>query len=181
MTTITSRWPTVLYALVDTLRARTGYRAPETGDPETEVLVLDGREWQMTADLGNEYVIVGGRFDDTTRSGAIAQDWGPIGARARDEEGAVLCQAVAQLGGVGFTTAGLAVNVPQDTWRSLTLGAFAIVGGVEDVLRLDPSLAITGVPHMECDLRVVEDPDRYFTPTGAVVAVTFSVRYKTRI
>lgn len=177
----TTRWPTVLYALLDTLRAQPGYRSPGADVPESLVLVLDGPEWEMTADTGDLYLVVGGSIDDESTSGDARQKWGPIGGRPRDDEGTVLCQAVAQLGGLSLPDASLAGSVPQDTWRSLTASAFAMIATVENILRADPALGITGVQRMVAELGSVDAPHRYFTDTGAVVSILFGVDYKTRI
>ena len=176
-----TRWPVVLYALVDTMRAMTGFRSPGADASESLVLVLDGPEWEMTADTGDVYLTVGGVIDDETTSGDAHQTLAVMGTRARDEDGTVWCQAVAQLGGVLFDDGGLAVSVPQETWRTLTTTCFAIVGAVETACRVDPSLGITGTPFIVCEIGVVQAPHRYFTDTGAVVSVVFGIDYRARI
>jgi len=180
-----SQWPVVLYALVDLLRAQSGFRAPltpSTTSSESSVLVLDGPEHMLTADQGALLLVIGGSIDDPKASGNAQQANGPIGNRARDETGTVLCQAIAQIGGVNLSVPRLATSVPQDTWRSLTLAAFAIVGTVEDVLRLDPTAGITTpLRRMECQVGQIDAPDRYLTSTGGAVSVLFGIDYLTRI
>jgi hypothetical protein len=176
-----TRWPVVLYALVDVMRATTGFRAPGADVSESLVLVLDGPEFQMTADTGDVYLMVGGVIDDETTSGDAGQNLAVMGTRARDEDGTVWCQAVAQLGGVFLQDSGLAVGVPQDTWRTLTATCFAVVGAVETACRTDPGLGIAGTPFIVCEIGRVEAPRRYFTDSGAVVSCVFGVDYRARI
>ena len=110
-----TRWPVVLYALVDTMRATTGFRAPSATASDSLVSVFDGPEPDMTADTGTAYLVVGGTIDDDTTSGDAQQALAVMGTRARNEDGTVWCQAVAQLGGVGLTDVGISQSIPQDT------------------------------------------------------------------
>ena len=120
-------------------------------------------------------------FQGDTTSGDAQQALAVMGTRARNEDGTVWCQAVAQLGGVGLTDVGISQSIPQDTWRSLTTAAFAIVGAVETACRTDPSLGIAGTPFIVCEIGTVQAPHRYFTELGAVCSVVFGVDYRARI
>jgi len=177
-----TRWWTVKNRLVDRMRATTGFRSPGEDGDEDLALLYDGREWQMTGDYSPAYLVIGGsieRDDD----GTLGQDWGPIGGRARDEGGRIVCNAIAERGDIVFDDEGLATNVPQDTWRTLGATCEAIVNALEANIRSDPALGFTsadGFPYLTTQIDGVE-PRSYFTPTGAVVSAVVVVTYSTRI
>lgn len=168
-----SMWPDVVAALVDSLRAKTGYRTPgDDADPEA-VLVLDGPEVGLTGDEAARYVVVGGTFEGDADHGDSGQSIAVLGSYERDEEGMVICQVVARNGGI---------DVPGtvDTIRTLRAAAFGVLADVELLLRDSPTLGLTAK-------RMVVQVDRV-TPRqfetedgGAVVAIEFVVQYQARI
>lgn len=175
----TTRWAAVVDALVDRMRAKTGYRTPAADGVDTSgVLVLDGPEIDMTADDCDRFLIIGGTIEDESE-GVSGQSFATIGARARDEEADVICNAVAQIGGVELPDS--QILVPRDTVRSLRAQAFAILADVEAELRLSPELGFTGIPRMLAQIGDRMTPRQYLTETGAVCSLVFTVHYTTRI
>lgn len=175
-----TRWPDVVNALIDRMRATAGYRTPAAdGVDLSKVLVLDGPEVEMTGDIdADRFLIVGGTIEDE-QEGLSGQSFATIGARARDEEGDVICNAVAQLGGVELPDSGIAV--PRDTVRSLRTAAFGILADVENELRVNPDLGFVGVPRMLAQIGDRMTPRQYLTDGGAVCSLVFAVHYTTRI
>jgi hypothetical protein len=176
----TSRWAAVVNALIDTMRATSGYRAPGADGLESLIPVFDGPEWEMSDDNAQTFLIIGGTVE-TDEAGAAQQAFGPIGNRARDESGNVMCNAVAQLGNVNLKDSALDSTVTQDTWRTLRATAFGIAGAVEDALRADPSIGITNVPRMLAQIGSTFEPKQYLADRGAFVSLVFTVDYDTRI
>lgn len=176
----TSRWAEVTDALVTVMRAVTGYRTPGADADESLIIVFDGPEWLMSDDPGNQFLIIGGNIEDD-QNGLAGQAFGPIGNRARDEAGSIVCNAVAQLGGIFLPDGSLASSVPRDTWSTLRAAAFANMGAVESALRSDPTLALSTLPRLIVQIGESIVPRQYMTDGGAVVSIVFTVTYDTRI
>ena len=134
----------------------------------------------MAGDPGPAFLVIGGSIEDDA-TGDSGQVYATIGNRTRDENGSVMCNAVAQLGGVNLTDPDLISNVPQDTWKTLRATTFAIMASLEGAIRTDPTLGISNVPRMEITMGTRIVPRQYLTEHGAVVSVTFAVDYVTRI
>ena len=151
----------VIPALLDALVAQAPAYMP------AGVLVLDGAG--LTEDPSN-FLIVGisdlDVGDDLGEAAEAAHEWVGLGNKARDQKGNVWCVAQAVSGDGVLKTA-------RDA-------AYAIVAGVENLLRANPTLGvITGgwVRHGTAE-RFQQD---YTTDQGAVARVTFQIYFIARL
>ena len=115
-----------------------------------------------------QFVVIGVP-DPTDESAATSassqQQWGPIGNRARDEEGDVFCVANVTNGDGSASAARASLK--------------AILTAVESLLRTDPTL---GVPTLlwtsyGTSTDLMQDQD----DLGALAMLTFSIHYRARI
>lgn len=148
----TSRLPAVIDALVSILTPAL-----------SNVTVYDGPVPSSLA--ATRVLAVGSTVDDEDIAGDVAQEWRGIGAKAKQEDGAVLCTAIAQEGTTDVKT--------------LRDACYDIVSTVEDTLRADVTLGGVVTPgwaHVTAgSLRQTQTSD------GLVVRVNFTVSYETRI
>jgi hypothetical protein len=178
-----SRWPAVVKALVDLLYARPGYRAAgDDAGNQDDVLVLDGPEVELTADLADRFILIGSTLDvDGDDQGETSQTLATVSAGQNfDETGTVVCQAVAQTGSLELAHPGV-LTADRTTMRWLTARAFAIFDDVIDITKATPGLGIDA-PRIHVQRRGRVIPRRYQTDTGgAVVTVEFTIGYDTRL
>lgn len=178
-----SRWPAVVDALVDLLHARPGYRAAgeDDADPD-DVLVLDGPELELTADLADRCILIGSTLDvDGDDQGEASQTLATVSAGQNfDEAGSVVCQALAQTGRLELAHPGV-LAADRTTMRWLRARAFAIFDDVVEVTKLTPGLGIDA-PRMHVQRRGRVIPRQYQTELGgAVVTVEFTIMFDTRL
>jgi len=134
---------------------------------------LDGPEISLTADDAPVYLIIGGSYEDEDDHGDAGQVIATLGSRQRDEEGTVVCQAVAQSGGIDLPDG-------PETLRALRQSAFKVLGDVAVLLRENPTLGITA-PRMVAEMGAIV-PHQFLTETGgSVVVIDFRVTYIGRI
>lgn len=161
----TTRLPYVIDALVDGLRALTGYRAPDeaSGTP-----VFDGPEYAITGDMPVTWVAVGWSGDpDAPQTGADGgQVIASLGNRSREETGLVRMRVVSQAG--------------DRDMKARRDAAFAVMADVENLVRTDPLIGLDPVW-----MREAEIGDRYTIQQefaeGPVCIVDFAVTYRARI
>lgn len=177
----TSVWASTVDALVDLMRAQTGFRAPGADADEALVLVCDGPEIAMTGDGADRLLVIGGSIEPDDEPGIAGQSRATAtGARSRDENGAITCSAIAQTGGLELPDASRVV--PPPTVRSLRADAFAVLATVETVLRANPTLGFTSLQHMDVQIGSRMAVQQYLTDDGgAVCSVVFSIDYSARI
>lgn len=176
-----SRWPQVVDALVDTMRALPGYRTPATEADPDSVLVLDGLEIDLTADGAPVALVIGGRTDtsDTADIGLAGQSLATLGpGQTRDDDGMIVCQVVVQAGALELLDPG--VTVARNTLRLMRSLAFSVLDEVDTALRAAPTLGITA-PRMLARIGDRIEPQQFQTVAGPVILLTFRVTYSTRI
>jgi hypothetical protein len=159
----TTRWATVIDALLAAVRAKPGYRSPNdiAGIP-----VYDSVELLASEDRPTRYLVIGvSDPDGSDESGTATQSPATAGKVARDEVGVLRCWAVCQIGDV----------LPA----SARLSAIADMATVEDVLRTDPTLGLV-TPRMFAQIgdRIQV---RQYLAGGSVCQIEFTVEYATRI
>jgi hypothetical protein len=159
----TTRWATVVDALLAATRAKPGYRSPTdiTGIP-----VYDSVELLASEDRPTRYLVIGvSDPDGEDESGTAAQAPATAGKVARDEIGIIRCWAVCQIGDVSPSLARLSAVTDMAT--------------VEDVLRTDPTLGLI-TPRMFAQIgdRIAF---RQYLAGGSVCQIEFTVEYATRI
>lgn len=150
---------TALPALIDALVA-----AAKTALPN--VLVYDG--FGVDAEPGKKYLMVG--VDDVDAKGASwaatsEQEWANANNTSRDEEGVVVCAA-------------LAWNGDSDP-KAARDAAFAVVAAVENLCRTNPSLGVATLLWTSAGHRLQLTQDQ--GEAGAVAVVVFHIRYRARI
>lgn len=149
----------VVPALIDALVAQGKTALPG-------VLVYDG--FGVTADPGTKYLMVGVDDVDTRDAafGATAeQTWANANHTARDEEGLIVCAA-------------LAWNGDSDP-KAARDGAFSVVAAVENMCRATPSLGLANLLWTSCGGRIQLSQNQ--TEAGATAVVIFQVHYRARI
>lgn len=133
MSIITSRWPTVLDALITQLRALSGHRDPESTSVLTGIPIFDGPQYGIMSDRAATWWSVGwsGDPDAPEDAGDVTQDIGPLNpvVRPRDEVGLIQCRIVTQTGDRGRMKAA----------RDAT---FTELGLLEVLLRSTPTLGL---------------------------------------
>lgn len=166
-----SRWHEVSLALLTAWRALPGYCTP--AEEYTGLIpVYDGIDWQLVRTGGpRSYGVVRwpGAPEERRDAGRADQELRTIGSnRARDERGLIRCRIVAQTGDADITG-----NASAE-WAA----AFAMHADVENLLRTDPTLAVTA-PRMLAQLSSLDA--RQYTERGTVTEIDFTVVYDTRI
>lgn len=180
----TSQWARVVDALVDTMRAQSGYRTPGADADADHVLVVDGIEIVHTEDNAARYLVIGGTYEDEEAPGVVGQAVATLGTnRSRDENGTVLCTAAAWSGDVVLPDASVAVASEAKTARQLRADAFGILAGVESVLRANPTLGLVGggVQHMNVEIGDRTSVSQVVNDDGVACVVTFAVAFTARI
>lgn len=176
----TSRWADVVNGLVDAMRAQPGYRTPGSDGDSTGVLVLDGIEAVLTEDLAQRLLIVGGTPDDEEDPGDIGQSVATLGtSRSRDENGSILCSAIAQIGSAELPDS--TVVVQRQTARTLRADAFGVMAGVETVLRSNPTLGLAIGQHLDAEIGERMSVQQFVNDDGAACVVRFAVKFTARI
>jgi hypothetical protein len=131
-----------------------------------DVHVVDGDI--NTGDAGT-FLMVGWDDPDNDRATSATgqQSWAGLGARARDEEGAVTCLVIAWNGDSDLDAARATVKAVTDT--------------VEALHRADPGLAGTVPGLMWTGYGTRTELRQWLSDQGAVVTCTFEIAYKARI
>lgn len=176
-----TRWPDVVDALVDLMRAQPGYRAPGVESLDAAgVLVLDGPEVELTEDASFVVLIIGGTVDvsDVDDIGESGQAIVTIGGLQRDDSGEVVCQVISQVGSLELDEPGWTAD--RSTARTVRRAAFDVVDTVDSAIKADPTLGLPMPTQVNLASSRLE-PRQYQSEAGAVCAVTFRVAFKTRV
>lgn len=150
---------TVLPALIDALVTNATAALPD-------VLVYDG--FGVDAEPGNQYLMVGVEDVDSKGSSWAAtaeQEWANANYTARDEDGVVICAA-------------LAWNGDSDA-KAARDDAFAVVAAVENMCRTTPSQGVANLLWTSAGHRLQLTQDQ--AESGAIAIVVFQIRYRARI
>lgn len=152
----------VAEAIVTTLRAATGFKAPtESG---TDVPVFDGPPVTQAQLL--RFVAIGWDGDRDNVAGGFEGDWSGFGAgSAREETGRVVCFLIVGAGDADFT--------------DLRTTAKGIMGDVSDAIRATPALGLS--PVVQWAHVTAGQWSQGVTAKGGFVKVTFTVEYLARI
>ena len=150
---------TVLPDLIDALVTNARTALPD-------VLVYDG--FGVDAEPGHQYLMIG--VDDVDAKGSAwaansEQVWANANYTSRDEEGVVVCAA-------------LAWNGDSDP-KAARDGAFEVVGAVETMCRANPSLGVAQLLWTSAGHRMELSQDQ--GESGAIAVVIFQIRYRARI
>ena len=167
-----SRWPAVASALVAVMRARPGYRDPESTSSTSLTPVYRSLAPTLTADSPVPLLLVvafSGTPDERRSGGRFRQSFATSGRYQRDEDGEVACRATAQTGASELYDV-------DDTEAA----AFAVLADVEDALRVDPTAGLTPDPRLVISLGDVTDI-RTYSSGGVVTDLDFTVIYSARI
>lgn len=169
-----TQWGAVVDALLSTMRATTGYRAPDGST--SAIPVYDGPEYQLTNDHPATFLIVGwsGELGEPEEAGTSRQSPGPMAppARPRDEEGLIRCRAVSQVGDSSLSARSV---------KDVRDAALAVVADVESALRAAPQLGLEPtLPRMVVEM-APETQVRQYVRKGVVCEIDFQVTYKARI
>lgn len=171
--TRSTRWGQVNDALVTAMRARAGYRGPDS--LRDGVTVFDSVEVRQGTDGSHLWVTFGWSgesADEATPAGEINLASGPMAAtvRPRDETGTIYCRAVAQSGDRDVSL--------------LRADCLAILDDVAEVCRADPSLGLDTsgtVGGIRTRAWVTAGDIYQYMRGGVVVDWRFSVTYQTRV
>jgi len=166
-------------ALVDAMRAVTGYRGPDEAT-SGEITVYDGPEVDIPEEHPRRYLVIGYSGDDQPESpGGAGQSVIALaaGTRPSEENGTLRCLAVCQSGEASLTA---------DTARTVRGEAYALVAAVDAVCRgvsPGPTLGISPVDgHGQLLWALVTDHSvDQFQADGLVCWIDFTITYKARI
>lgn len=150
---------TAIPALVDALVTNARAALPDT-------LVYDG--FGVDADPGRNYLMVGvdnPQAVDEAYAATATQQWANANHTARDEEGFVVCAA-------------LAWNGDSDP-KAARDDAFATVAAVENMCRANPALGVASLLWTSVGGRIQLSQNQ--TEHGATAIVIFNVNYRARI
>ena len=123
-----SRWNQVVDALYDKAVALPGYRSiTEPSFNETDVVVLDGPEYQLTGDTSDRFLLIGSALDaDGEPQGRAGQSLATLGpGQSRDDRGSVICQVLVQVGSAELSLPGYTAQ--RATFRVLRTAAFWVL------------------------------------------------------
>ena len=176
-----TRWPDIVEALVDAMRARPGYRAPGADSHDgAGVVVLDGPEVELTEAGTPVALIVGGTIEsrDIDDLGEAGQVVVTVGGLQRDDSGDIVCQVIAQAGRLELDEPGW--TEPRSTIRTVRRAAFAVVDDVDAVLKADPTLGLPMPTQVNLAATRMQ-PRQWQTESGFVCSVKFRVSFVTRV
>jgi hypothetical protein len=150
----------VLPSVIDALVAQAPAYTP------TGCLVFDG--YGITNDPGVQMLMVGvddPDGSDQTNSGSSTQDWANTGNLRRDETGFITCAAVSWDGDA-------IMKIARDS-------AFAVVSGVEQLCRNNPTLGLANLLWTSFGGRTVLSQNQ--AQNGSIAVVTFRVNFRARL